>query len=64
MAKDEYLVRVRFYADLGEHDTSRLAETITELGNTIEMPKVPQSAKEHGVEAINFITVEVFKKIE
>ncbi|MBU1082778.1 MAG: hypothetical protein KKB59_20075, partial [Spirochaetes bacterium] len=58
-----YLVRVKFYANLSEKDTKCIMETITELGNATEFPEIPQSAKEHGVDTIDYIVVEVFKKV-
>lgn len=60
----QYLIRTRFYVELGEHDNHCLGETITELGDAVKMPEIPSSAKEHGVDKIEFITVEVFKKMQ
>jgi hypothetical protein len=60
----DYLVRVKFFANLGEHDTKEVCkQVITELGNYVEIPDVSAEAKEHGIDKVDFITIEVFARL-
>jgi hypothetical protein len=50
---------------MGEHTTPyRLGEHIGKLDESVQTPDIPRSAKEQKVDKVDFITVEVFRKIE
>ena len=63
---EEHLVRVRFYAKSGteKEQDIRMGEVIQHLGGQIAVPELPKGAVEHGYTKIDYINVEVFKKVE
>lgn len=57
-------MRICFYVELGDNDNKMVAEMIEPLGAAFKLPEPDVGAKEHGVDKIDYFTVELFAKVE